>query len=63
VITKVPLEHPGDRRLGEADERALVWIEAQARLDKPGVRDLNEILLVLSAVQELSGKSLGQPQM
>jgi hypothetical protein len=63
VITKVPLEHSGDGRLREADERALMRIEAQAGLDKPSVGDLDEILLVLSATQELSSKSLGQPQM
>jgi hypothetical protein len=63
VITKVPLEDPGDGWLREADKRALKRIEAQAGLDKPGVGDLDEILLVLSATQELSSKSLGQPQM
>ena len=63
MITKVPLEHPRDGRLREANERALVRIEAQAGLDKPRVRDLDEIFLVLSAIQELSGKLLGQPQM
>jgi hypothetical protein len=63
VITKVPLEHAGDGRLREAHERTLVRIEAQAGLDKSGIGDLDEILLVLSAMQELSGKLLGQPGM
>jgi hypothetical protein len=62
MITKVPLEHSGDGRLRESHERALMRIEAQAGLDKTGVRDLDEIILILSAMQELSGKLLGQPQ-
>jgi hypothetical protein len=63
VITKVPFEHSGNGRLREANKRALVRIEAQAGLDKAGVRNLDEIFLVFSAMQELSGKLLGQPQM
>jgi hypothetical protein len=40
-----------------------VRIEAQACLDKPGARDLDEVLLILSAMEELPGKFLSQPQM
>jgi hypothetical protein len=38
-----------------------MWIEAQAGLHETRIRDLNEILLVLSPMEELSGKPLGQP--
>jgi hypothetical protein len=40
----------------------LVRIEANAGLDEAGVRDLDEILLILSAMQELPGEPLGEPQ-
>jgi hypothetical protein len=63
MITKVPLQHPRNGRFRESHERALVRIEAQASLDKPGVSDLDEVFLVLSAIQELSGEFLSQPQM
>jgi hypothetical protein len=63
MITKVPLQHSTDGRFRESHERALVRIETHASLDKPGVRDLDEVFLVLSAMQELSGELLSQPQM
>jgi hypothetical protein len=63
MITKVPFQHPADGRLRESHERALERIEAQASLDEPRVRDLDEVFLVLSAMQELSGEFLSQPQM
>jgi hypothetical protein len=62
MITKVPLKHPCDGRLCEADERTLMRIEAKAGLYETCVRDLDEILLVLSPMQELSGEPLGQPK-
>jgi hypothetical protein len=37
-------------------------IEAKAGLYETCVRDLDEILLVLSPMQELSGEPLGQPK-
>jgi hypothetical protein len=63
MITKVPFQHPTDGRFRESHERALLRIEAQASLDKPGVGHLDEVLLVFSAMQELSGEFFGQPQM
>jgi hypothetical protein len=62
MITKVPLEDPGDGRFRESHERALIRIEAQASLDESGVGDLDEVLLVLSAIQELPGEFLSEPQ-
>jgi hypothetical protein len=40
-----------------------VRIEAQASLHKSGIGDLDEVFLVFSAMQELSGEFLSQPQM
>jgi hypothetical protein len=40
-----------------------VRIEAQASLDKSGVCDLDEVVLVFSAMQELSSEFFSQPQM
>jgi hypothetical protein len=41
----------------------LTRIEAQARLDQARARDLDEVILVLPAMCELSGKPLGEPEM
>jgi hypothetical protein len=63
MITEVPFQHSTDGRFRESYERALLRIETQACFDKPGVRDLDEVFLVLSAMEELSGEFLSQPQM
>jgi hypothetical protein len=55
MITKVPLEDSRDGRLRKANERTLLWIEAQAGLNEPRIGNLDEILLILSSVEELSG--------
>jgi hypothetical protein len=63
VITKVPLEYAADRWLGKAHKGALVRIEAKACLNQTRARDLDEVVLVLTAIQELPGEPLGEPEM
>jgi hypothetical protein len=62
MITKVPLEHARDGRLGKADKRTLVRIEAKAGLYQTRVRDLDEVILILTPMQELPRQLLGQPE-
>lgn len=63
MITEMTLEYAGDRWHGKTDERPLMRIESVACLHQPGTCDLEQILLVLAAMQEPAGKGFGQPQM
>ena len=63
MITKVSLEHSSDRGHRKADKRALMRIEAPAGFDQSGARDLQEVFLVLAAMQEPARQRLRQPEM
>ena len=62
MITKVPLEYAGDRRYGKANERPLMRVESLARFDQSSSCHLEQVILVLTAIQEPTSQRSGQPQ-
>src|SRR5215207_2020679 len=62
MITEVPLQDSGDGRHCKGNERPLVGVEALSGFDQPGAGDLQQILLVLAAVQESAGERVGEPK-
>jgi hypothetical protein len=62
MITKVPLEYAGDGRHGKANEGTLMRVKSLARFDQSRACNLQQILLVLAAMQEPAGERSGQPQ-
>ena len=62
MITEVPLQDSGDGGHGERDEGTLLGGEALSGLDQAGPGDLQQVLLVLPAVQEAPRQRLPASQ-
>jgi hypothetical protein len=61
MITEMPLEYASDRRHRKSNERPLVG-STSAGLDQPRACHLEQVLLILAAMQEPACQRLSQPQ-